>query len=319
MLELTSGAGHAYLSQRLGCAPGELTLRELEGGVSNDVYLAQTPRGECVVKRALARLRVREDWFCTPERAWNEVEGLRALAELLPAGAVPAVLWEDRSEFLFAMESIPEPRTTLKSMLLAGQAPPGAARELGRWLAICLRDGCGEVWRARFPSSDVFDNLRLDPYYRFTAARHPDLAAPIHRLIEECSARRVALTHGDYSPKNILIAGSRMVLIDCEVIHYGDPSFDAAFMTNHLLLKTFHRPLHAPLYEAFAREFWSELGEPAWLAPAAAHHLGVLLLARIDGKSPVEYIVDENVKRQVRAAARELILHPPAHPLDAFR
>src|SRR3989442_6799779 len=40
-------------------------------------------------------------------------------------------------------------------------------------------------------------------------------------------------------------------------------------------------------------------------------HLGGLMLARIDGKSPVEYIQDEETKEQVRRVAKRILLERP--------
>jgi hypothetical protein len=48
----------------------------------------------------------------------------------------------------------------------------------------------------------------------------------------------------------------------------------------------------------------------------AAKLLPGLLLARVDGKSPVEYLTQETDKERVRRAATPLIVHPP-HVLSA--
>ena len=56
---------------------------------------------------------------------------------------------------------------------------------------------------------------------------------------------RSVLVHGDFSPKNLLVSGDRLVIIDCEVAWYGDPAFDLAFLLNHLCLKAlYHAPAH---------------------------------------------------------------------------
>ena len=166
-----------------------------------------------------------------------------------------------------------------------------------------------------FGDQTVFDQLRLDPYYRFTAGRHPDLASHAARLIEETSLRRVSLTHGDWSPKNLLVGCGRVMAIDFEVVHFGDPSFDSAFMLNHLLLKSFARPQWRTIYVEAALGFWraypSAIPEAPWIEPATLQHLGWLLLARIDGKSPVEYL------REPVIAGRGATLRPQSHPRAA--
>ncbi|MGH9667806.1 MAG: phosphotransferase family protein, partial [Bryobacteraceae bacterium] len=170
----------------------------------------------------------------------------------------------------------------------------------------------------------VFDQLRLDPYYRATARNHPDLAAFFETLISDACQRRMALTHGDWSPKNFLVDGNGVMAIDFEVIHFGDPSFDAAFLLNHLLLKSFHRPEWTEAYVRAARRFWETLSaalppDAKWFPAATAAHLGGLMLARIDGKSPVEYLRSDEVRDRVRRFARDLILRRAAGVEEVLR
>jgi 5-methylthioribose kinase len=175
-----------------------------------------------------------------------------------------------------------------------------------------------------FGDQTVFDQLRLDPYYRSTAARHPDLRPHFDRLIEECGGFRLTLVHGDWSPKNFLVDGSAAMAIDFEVIHYGDPAFDAAFLLNHLLLKSFHLPGFASEFAVLADVFWRTLldgfpAEAAGFEERTIRHLGGLLLARIDGKSPAEYIRDAGARDEIRSFARRLILNPPPTVQESFR
>ncbi|HLW78118.1 MAG TPA: phosphotransferase, partial [Terriglobia bacterium] len=179
-------------------------------------------------------------------------------------------------------------------------------------------------FRRRFRDRKVFDQLRIDPYYRTTAARHPDVRPAIEELIRRSLRIRQALVHGDYSPKNILVRGGRIFLIDFEVVHWGDPTFDFGFLLNHLFLKAFHQPRFADVYFGAAREFWQ-----ATLTASGAYydaleemtlrHLGALMLARIDGKSPVEYISDEATKERVRRTAKRILLDPPASLTGVIR
>ena len=48
----------------------------------------------------------------------------------------------------------------------------------------------------------------------------------------------------------------------------------------------------------------------ATLEARTAELLPALLLARVDGKSPVEYLTDEAQRDQVRAVAARLLLQP---------
>jgi hypothetical protein len=124
--------------------------------------------------------------------------------------------------------------------------------------------------------------------------------------------------HGDVSPKNILIArdDGHPVLLDAECAWFGDPAFDAAFCLNHLLLKAVHLPAQRrELLDAAETFFatWSA-GLPARTAGDAERRVATLLpclfLARVDGKSPVEYL-DEAGRARVRSIARPLIADAP--------
>ncbi len=243
---------------------------------------------------------------------------MRQLAPVLPPGSVPNILFEDRDNYLFAMTAAPAGAEPWKDLLLRGEIDPGTAEAIGRLQGTLISSS----WKddradEEFGDQTVFDELRLDPYYRSTAARHSDLANWFNALIEESQSRRFSLVHGDWSPKNFLVCGAEVMAIDFEVIHFGDPSFDAAFLLNHLLLKSFYRPQWRPALYAAARRFWSVVQEAlplpnAWFEAATIQHLGALLLARIDGKSPAEYIREEALKNQIRDYARRLILQPPS-------
>ena len=131
MLDLGSQEAIPYLASRLDTDSAQLRVTPLGGGVSNTVVLAEAPGVRAVVKQALERLRVEQDWFCSRERIFNEVEGLGALGRVLPAGAVPEVLFEDREEWLFGMEAAPAGTVTLKDELLSGRSNFEAAAVLG--------------------------------------------------------------------------------------------------------------------------------------------------------------------------------------------
>jgi len=287
---------------------------ELGGGVSNNVVRVDTSRGALVLKQSLGKLRVADEWLSQRERIFTEADAMRSVAPLLPAGAVPVILFEDRDAYLIAMTAAPQDAVTWKQKLMDGIADDsdalGAAEILGRLASGSWRSA---EMAARFGDRTVFDQLRIDPYYRTTAARHPDLREHFDALIAATAARRFTLVHGDFSPKNLLLAAGGMTIIDFEVAHYGDPSFDAAFLLNHLLIKSVVR---RPQAAACARVFWRKLraflpAEADWFEAATVAHLGCLLLARVDGKSPVEYVQDGATKNRLRGLARELITRPP--------
>ncbi|HBY59538.1 MAG TPA: aminoglycoside phosphotransferase [Solibacterales bacterium] len=290
-------------------------VRELTGGVSNIVLEVRHRGGVFVVKQALARLRVPGEWLADPTRVLRERDALLLLDRILP-GAAPRVLWSDDDNLLFAMTAVEGP--TWKQEMMAGRIDPHFAQQTGAMLGAMA----GGTWRSRevetsFAPGHFFEELRIDPYYRTVAARHPGLAPRILSLIKESHARPRALTHGDFSPKNIIVTpAGAPVLLDFEVAHYGDPAFDIAFCLNHLSLKWFHLGEHRSRLAESLRAFWQALSEamPSLLPELEAlalRHLGALMLARVDGKSPVEYLRPDE-QAAVRAFSTALVSEPPA-------
>ncbi len=324
-LELDAALARSYLADRGEPLSESATVRALPGGVSNTVlYVADGDR-RFVVKQALPRLRVQDEWLADRSRIRRERDALLAAAKLLPAGCVPRILWSDDENFLYAMEAFPLDAESWKTKLLRGEIDTAAARQAGLALGLTIRGS----WRSRefavrFGDRKAFDQLRTDPYYRHIVRRHPDIAPALEEFIGETAASGLALTHGDWSPKNMVVNGDRLVFIDYECAHFGDPSYDAAFLTNHFVLKSFRRPDLAGAYSRLARTAltWTLAvlppGAMAWFERAAMRHLGFLLLARIDGKSPAEYIVDEPLKDKIRSSAKRLIHGRPATLDDAL-
>ncbi len=313
------------LMQSLGlCERRDVTsVRPLAGGVASDIA-AVTFKGRTVcAKFALAKLNVAEEWFAPVHRGRAEYAWLKAAAAVDPS-CVPALLgWSD-TENGFAMEFIAGAgiflwkETLLQAAPFEGEAV-AVANVLGR---LHSASTAGYFDRAPFDNAADFDQLRLDPYLRFTAGRHPVLAAPMQAMAEALLQSRIALIHGDVSPKNILLRDGQPIFLDAECATMGDPAFDVAFCLNHLLLKSYHMPAHAARLRSEAAAFWGEYAARVTWEPATriearvAALLPMLMLARIDGKSPVEYL-DEATRGRVREAAVPLIA-TPAPDLASF-
>ena len=313
--------------RRLGLVRGDADppAEPLAGGVSSDIWRIDLPGGAICVKRALARLRVAQDWRAPVERNAFEVAWMEVAGEAVP-GAVPRLVAVDDAAKLFAMEFL-DPRThpLWKARLRDGIAEPPVARAVGERLARIHAATAGrDDVAARFRSDAIFHAIRLEPYLLATARRHPDLAPRLEALVARTAATRLALVHGDVSPKNILAGPGGPVFLDAECAWYGDPAFDAAFCLNHLLLKAAWCPAHAAsylsLFDELARAYLAGCDwEPvAGLEARIAALLPGLFLARVDGKSPVEYIVDDAMREAVRQVARPLVAEPP-RVLSAIR
>jgi aminoglycoside phosphotransferase (APT) family kinase protein len=312
----------AYLiaTARVG-AGVTVACQTLAGGVSNRTVLVQLGDGRTwVLKQALERLRVAETWLSDPARIDREAEGLRWLAQLAPAGTITPLIFHDPAENLLAMQAVPAPHENYKSLLLGGrlsrQAVIDLARQFGTLLGVIHRAAAvagAEVARA-FDDRSFFLSLRLDPYYRFTAAREPAAAAFYSELIDATAKRRFTLVHGDYSPKNVLVRNDRLVLLDHEVIHFGDGAFDVGFALTHLLSKACHVAGRLTDYRDAALRFWqayhAEVSAMPWaddLEPFCVRHALGCLLARVSGKSPLEYLSTQQRDRQ-RAVALKLMV-----------
>lgn len=286
----------------------------LAGGVSSDIRIVDSPDGRCVVKRALPKLRVAADWFSDPARSSIEVRALRAIAELIGQAHVPKVLWVDEAQHRFAMELIDARLRNWKEQLMRGDVDLATARTAGRLLGALHRQSArAPGLPQQFADAGPFEELRIRPYFERVAARNPAHAPAISRVVDELRASACALVHGDYSPKNLLADGADVVILDCEVAHWGDARFDVAFCLSHLLLKSLRRGAPSTLLLFAALAFLAEYRKsgPAVLDVRCARQLGCLLLARLEGDSPVDYLDDLDAD-VVKAFATHLIVEAPA-------
>jgi len=305
----------------------EPTIMPLAGGVSNRTMLVEFEDGSgWVVKQALAKLRVAVDWFSSPERIHREALGLRWLTELVPAGSVPAFLFEDEALHIVAMRAVAQPHENWKVMLLRGSVNRTYVEAFGRLLAMIHR---GAALRAAelapiFAEYSFFETLRLEAYYGYAASQVSEAARFLRTLIDETRSLRVTLVHGDFSPKNVLVQRARLVLLDHEVIHWGDPAFDLGFALTHLLSKARHVRAQRAEFIKAAGWFWTAYRTtldidlpwvPALEARAVRHTLACLL-ARVAGRSPLEYLSAQ--ERQEQQAAVIALMHAVPETLPAL-
>jgi aminoglycoside phosphotransferase (APT) family kinase protein len=293
-------------------SPGQgVSMSALSGGVSCDVLKVETDDHRVfVVKRALARLRVAAEWRAPVERMTSEVRWLE-LASSVDLRLAPEVLAEDEVEHLFVMRYLdPQSHPVWKDELAAGRVEPAFAAAVGRDLArIHLATAGQAAVAARFPNDALFMELRIDPFLLYVAGRDAQAAPRLRALAADLEVRKVALAHGDISPKNILMGSGGPVFLDAECAVYGDPAFDLAFCLAHLLLKTVWLKPHASALMASFDGLWAAYGpaidwEPLQdLSRRAASLVGALLLARVDGKSPAPYLQAEADKALIRRRA----------------
>jgi aminoglycoside phosphotransferase (APT) family kinase protein len=324
------GALAEYLRRTGRIAAGEEPdIRVLAGGVSNRTVLVERPTGESwVLKQALAKLRVPVDWYSSPERIHREALGLRWLARLAPPGTITPLVFEDRDHLLLAMRAVPQPHDNWKALLLAGGLSTEHVEQAARLLGEIHRN----AWERReelppaFHDRSYFESLRLEPYYAYTAGQVPSAAPFLDELVARTRARRLTLVHGDYSPKNVLVHRGRLILLDHEVIHFGDPAFDAGFFLAHLLSKAHHLSAQRAEFAAAAELFWraylQTLDGVGWAQDLGAHavrHTLGCLLARVAGRSQLEYLGEAERARQRRVVTALILDGVPARIPELVR
>ncbi|WP_051329454.1 phosphotransferase family protein [Geminicoccus roseus] len=294
------------------------TMAPLTGGVSSDIWRIDLEDGAVAVKRALAKLKVAKDWQAPVERNVYEAAWMEEARRHAPS-AVPRLLHQDAAAGALVMEFLdPADHPLWKKMLLEGEIVADHARAVGQALAAIHVGTAGRAEvAAAFPTDRIFHEIRLEPYLLATAEVHPDLGRQLRGLARTTAANRIALVHGDVSPKNILIGPNGPVFLDAECAWYGDPAFDLAFCLNHLMLKCLWRPEDAGRYlECFDALAETYLGQVVWekrdrLEGRAAALLPGLFLARVDGKSPVEYLRGLQDRDKVRMVGRHFLAQVP--------
>jgi 5-methylthioribose kinase len=337
MLELTEQNAAEVLHARGHLTdPHTAKVRELSGGVSNAVFLIEQDDNRFVVKQARGKLRVAADWQCSVERIWREVEVLCVFDRILNISTsvqhVPKVLWTDRELYAYAMTAASSNASTWKELLLAGTAYSNIAFFAGEILA----EVHAQTWHQgdiaeEFADRTFFRQLRLEPYYLAAAEKHPPLANQLLDLVDQTWEEQHALVHGDFSPKNILVDGY-VFLIDFEVGHYGDPAFDVGFCLTHLVLKAIHLLGQRAVVLLQIHEFWRSYGgtirychdqtiaqaDFQRLESRCIQNLAGCLVARVHGKSPVDYLTPAEQLRAVKLSEELFALGPAANWKDAY-
>jgi 5-methylthioribose kinase len=327
MLELDANNVLDYLRQVCLLGGSEIaSARALGWGVSNVVLRVDAQDRSFVVKQSRAQLRTREDWFSNLDRVFREAEVMRVLHDLLPAGVVPQVIFEDRDNFAFAMSAVSADHVVWKQALLDGNVNLEIGRRAGEILGAIHASTAGEPDLAQaFDDREVFVQLRVEPFYWRLRPRHPDLAEDIDGIVDEMFHTRLAITHADFSPKNLLVHTGGVTLVDYETGHWGDPAFDLGFFLSHLILKGIKFETIRHQFFDLTRVFWDCYR--AELRPITVHvqslrfdeltrraigHFALCALARIDGTSPVDYLPEESKRNCVRHLSRRLLNESPA-------
>ncbi|TYA74281.1 phosphotransferase family protein [Seonamhaeicola marinus] len=303
----------AYLNDKGGMLVStEASITPLKGGVSCEIVLVDDGENRFVLKRALEKLKVKDDWFADIERNTTEQRFLSYVGAFLPE-SVPKILYKDTEQHFFCMEMLENGLENWKTLLLNKQFDKAYAKEAGSLLGKIHATSTGDSGAEKlFNTLESFKQLRIEPYLLKTGERHPELQAYFNAEALRLASVKRCLVHGDFSPKNILVNSDRLVILDCEVAWYGDPIFDLAFFLNHFALKAILHAEEAEKVLDLFMKIWNAYKNEAnklidsEFEQRLTHLLAMLMLARVDGKSPVEYL---NYKQQqiIRAFAYEEI------------
>lgn len=324
--------GQYLVDQDVIANASDIQARQLFGGVSNRVLLVvfSGDKSPWVLKQAREQLAVEQPWFCSVTRVLREMDVLQISNRMLAnkvnplryQSGVPEILFEDRENFVYAMTAMQGNAREWKQDLLAGELDAEIFKSVG-WLLGTLHSGSWEDAGIAEQVGDqgFFEELRVDPYYRQIARVHPALQPAIDTLVSDLASHRRCLVHGDFSPKNILVDdadGTRLMLLDFEVGHYGDPAFDLGFFLTHLVIKSIRDSSLAKQFSQMAQVFNKEyqrvmlprVGEAvvAEIERRGCSNLGACLVARVDGKSPVEYLSQPEYQETVRQLGKRLLL-----------
>ncbi|MCL2568978.1 MAG: phosphotransferase [Oscillospiraceae bacterium] len=288
------------------------------GGVSGTVAFVHVDGREMIVKQALAKLKVKEEWLCDPNRMQIEMKSNEIYHRFVPENT-PEVYFYDHDNYIFGREAAPEEAIMWKSDLMTGRLDFVVAEKVMRSLCIVHNECAKDREIAEFfADKAIFYELRISPYIKFILNKHPQLTDYAQPIIEELMDSAITLVHGDYSPKNVMINDRKVYLMDFEVAHYGHPSFDLGFLSNHLVLKSIYNCKYGAAYLSMLRHildlYFNEMDymDKGALEQSFIKLLPLLMIARVDGKSPVEYLTEPVDKELVRTIAYAIIESKPA-------
>lgn len=278
---------------------GQVDFEPLEGGVSSDIYLLSEGRNQLVIKQALPKLQVEDHWYADVSRNQTEQAFIHYLEKIRP-DAVPELLYTDADQQFFVMEYLDQSFKNWKRQMLKGEFEEVTARKAAELLStIHLKSWGNEQLQQTFDTTENFKSLRIEPYLITTGERHPEFKELFFEEAQRLEHHHEALVHGDFSPKNMMVKPDRVVILDHEVAWFGDPAFDIAFLLNHLYLKMLYNwnaakeiyDLTGIAWDTYFGAFTDKKSQE--LKDRIGRLLLMLMLARVDGKSPVEYLKEK--------------------------
>ena len=291
-----------------------LEIERLTGGVSCEVYKVKTINNIYCIKRALPKLLVKKDWYVKTNRIKYEYLWLKHCKKLLPKSIPKVYKFDEKSNFLI-LEYLNEKKfLNLKIEFLKGKINHKLINKISKNLSIIHNNSMKKNIEKKFsPNFINFYDLRLDAYFNEVKRVHPNLSLFVNNINKQYKKNRITLVHGDMSPKNILFYKNEIKFLDAETSNFGDPVFDVVFFTNHLLIKSIYLPnkksQFLKAYKNFIDTYISNLNcdDKKFFFRRCLNMIPLMLIARVDGKSPVEYVTSKKMKNKIRKLSFKLL------------
>ena len=291
----------------------KFSCKRITDGVSSDIWYIKTINRAFCAKRALSKLTVKEDWHAPVSRSNYEAKYFEVCKKIIPE-SFPKVLGHDKRKYILAMEWYDsKTHEVWKKKLLSRKVDQKDTEEvaeiLGKIHSVFYKD---KEIEKNFNNDKTFHDIRIEPYLLFTSKSYPNFQKEFLDMAENLKKNKRTLIHGDFSPKNILISKTKPKILDAETACWGDPTFDLAFCLNHILLKSIlqrkYNINYTPLLLSFVNTYFNKFKAESKKNMLAKLFklLAMLLLARVDGKSPVEYLKSKD-KIIVRNLGKNLL------------
>ncbi len=292
----------------------KFNFKKITDGVSSDIWYVKTENNkEFCIKRALNKLTVKEDWYAPVDRSNFEVYYFKACKKIIPE-SFPKILGHDKKKYILAMEWYEANDFKVwKEKLLNKEININDAKKISDILVKKHNYFYNNShYKKKFENSKTFYSIRIEPYLIFTSKNYPEQSKKFIDAANSLSLHKKTIIHGDFSPKNILISKDYPVILDAETACWGDPVFDLAFCNNHIILKSILHNKYKKNYMLLSQKLIKNyIQQIKWenkndFIQRFLKLLPLLMLARLDGKSPVEYFKD-NHKNKSRLLALSLI------------
>ena len=284
-----------------------IKYRKLAGGVSSEVYHVKTDKNDYCIKRSLKKLLVKKEWIVDTNRIKFEYYWLNHCRKILNKNIPKTYEFNNKKKYI-VMEYLNNSKyKTLKELYFKKIINQNTTRLISKHLfKIHSKSNNYKTKKLFQGNSNNFNDLRLDPYFNEVGRVYPKYKKYIKILNKDYLINSKTLVHGDFSPKNILIGKNKIVYLDAECCNFGDPVFDLVFFSNHLLIKSIFikdkSKEFIKSYITFYKEYLKNFNAKNYklYINRIIKMTPIMMLARIDGKSPVEYINSNKIKNTIR-------------------